>query len=126
MIGPLLDDGGAPGALQDLRSASSGSGDCELQLQNDGDVAYTEDGVVDSGDDWILPANTTIAAFYEVKVDVTAGSMSAGTTGSWLALSTTRSWSKGAGTGTVTFTISFREAASGAVVKTQTGLTLAA
>jgi hypothetical protein len=114
---------GSPGAIQTIPSLSSSTGDTELQLQNDGDLATTQDGVVDTSADWVLPATAAVAAQWEVKVDPTSGSMN-GTTGSWLSLGTTRSWSKTSGTGTCTYTISFRS--GGVVWKTQTGVTITA
>jgi hypothetical protein len=49
-----------------------------------GGVIYTNIG------DWVLPNGN--ASLYEVRATLTSGALSSGTTGSWLALSTTRTW----------------------------------
>lgn len=90
------------------------------QLNNDG--TYTIAGVSDAN--WVTPASAPIAALYQVKVDVTSGSFTAGdTTGSFLDLSTTRGWAK-TGAGTVEFTVTIREKASTTVRTVQAGHTL--
>lgn len=66
-----------------------------FQLQSDGDVARITvstggGGTVDVGD-WITPA-AAAGANYEVQATVNSGSLTSGTTGSWLALSSTRTW----------------------------------
>jgi hypothetical protein len=124
VLAAMVGSSGAIGVIQTIPTLSSGTGDTELQLQNDGDISVVQDGVTDSTTyDWVAPANTTVAALWEVKVDPTSGSMN-GTTGSWLSLGTTRSWSKTSGTGTCTYTISFRS--GGVVWKTQSGVTITA
>jgi hypothetical protein len=123
VLAAMVASSGATGVIQTIPNLSSSVGDTELQLQSDGDLVTTEDGVVDGSADWVLPANTTVAALWEVKVDPTSGSLN-GTTGTWLALSSTRSWSKTSGTGACTYTISFRS--GGVVWKTQSGVTITA
>lgn len=90
-----------------------------LTLNNDG----TYQVAVSTGN-WVTPATTVIAAYYQVKVDVTSGSFTSGdVTGSFLDSSVTRQWLKGA-VGTVVCTITFREKASGIVRSVQTGVTI--
>ena len=66
---------------------------------------------------------------FEVRATIVSGSVSSGTTGSWLALSSTRTWERtatgGAGASTVVLTIEIRRASTGTVVATCT-LTLTA
>ena len=67
----------------------------QFQLQSDGDVARITvttggGGTVDVGD-WITPISAA-GANYEVRATVNSGSLTSGTTGSWLALSSTRTW----------------------------------
>lgn len=69
----------------------------QFQLQSDGDVARITvttggGGTVDVGD-WITPISAA-GANYEVRATVNSGSLSSGTTGSWLALSSTRTWAR--------------------------------
>lgn len=79
---------------------------------------------------WVTPATSAIAALYEAQVTVTSGSFSAGTTGSYLDLSTSRTWSRSdpppPGVANVVFNVSIREKATGVVRNAQTGLTLEA
>lgn len=117
-VAATLGMGGAPGAFTATLSSVSGASPCDYTVKNNGKIQSL--GV--DLEDWITPANATVAAYYEVKVDATSGAFSSGTTGTWLDCSSDRSWIKSAGV--VTFTISFREKSSGLVRKTQTGLTL--
>lgn len=82
------------------------------------------DGTLYAGaEDWVTPATVGIAALYQVKVDPTSGSFSGGdVTGTWLDCSSTRQWD--IASGTVVFTVSFREKASGQVRSVQTGIGL--
>jgi hypothetical protein len=125
VLAAMVGSSGAIGVIQTIPDVGSVSGDASIQLQNDGDIAMLIDGVTDSTTyDWVAPANTTVAAMWEVKVDATSGSFTSGTTGTWLALSSSRTWTKGTGTGEVVYTISFRS--GGVVWKTQTNVSLSA
>lgn len=119
----LLGMSGAPGvingALPDSTSSVGGAG---FELQNDGDCVASN-GAGTSTVDWVSPSDTTTAAYYEVKVDATSGAFSSGTTGTWLALSSSRSWT--INTGSVTFDVSIREAAT-AIVRTTQSVTMSA
>lgn len=121
MFGRLHTDDFAPGAIQSLGAGAGGAGTSSFGLENDGDLTING---VDGGSDWVLPANATVAAFYQVKVDVTSGSFTSGdSTGSYLDLSSSRSWTR-TGTGTVNYNVTFREKATGIVRSTQNGLTM--
>lgn len=112
--------GGPPGIIQSLGAGAGGVGSSSFGLVNDGSLTINGSG---SGS-WVLPANSGVAAFYQAKVDVTSGSFTAGdTTGSYLDLSTSRSWTR-TGTGTVNYDVTFREKATGIVRSTQTGLVM--
>lgn len=70
---------------------------------------------------WVTP--TSAAAGYECRMTVTSGTFSVGTVGSWLALTSTRTWAKTqsiVGVGQVVGTIEIRDAATLAVVATAT------
>lgn len=109
--------GRAPGAINTTLPNGGGVGSAGWSLLNDGTYSIT--GV--SNGNWVTPATAASAAYYEVKVDVTSGSFATGTTGSYLSLGTTRSWTA---TGSVQFTVTIREILTGIVRSTQTGLTL--
>lgn len=114
--------GGAPGVINpSLPTSISGDPGAALQLVNDG--TYTATGL--SSGNWVTPATSAVAAFYQVKVDVTSGSVNVGSsaTDSWLDLSTTRAWGVDEG-GLVEITISIREKATGIVRSVQTGITI--
>lgn len=117
VLGVLLGVGGAPGAINGaLPDSTSSVGGAGFELQNDGDCVASV-GAGTGTVDWVTPSDTTTAAFYEVKVDATSGAFSSGTTGTWLALSSSRSWT--IATGSVTFDVLIREAATGLVRTTQ-------
>ncbi len=112
---------GAPGVINGSlpNGGVSDPADATWQLSNDG--SYSISGA--SAGNWVDPASSTVAAYYQVKVDATSGAFSSGGTGSWLDLSTSRAWTK-TSVGSVTFTVTIREKASGTVRSTQTGVTL--
>lgn len=115
--------GGAPGVINGALPNGSNAGSSDWTLVNDGTYS-TGDGAGGAlTGNWVTPATAVVAAYYQVKVDVTAGAFSAGTTGSYLDLSSTRGWAKTVA-GTVTFTVTIREKATGLVRSTQAGKTL--
>lgn len=84
-------------ALQGFRLTLQDSSETVLD-PTDAQVTYTRAGVVDFasfGDhDWITPKHATVGDAFEIKVDPTSGSFSSGTTGTWLALSTDRTYTR--------------------------------
>lgn len=114
---------GAPGVISSSLPNGSNAGSSDWTLANDGS-GDTGDGAGGATlFNWVLPPSTVTATFYQVKVDVTAGSFTLGTVGSFLDLSTTRGWTKTV-PGTVTFTVTIREKATGIVRTVQAGKTL--
>lgn len=89
-------------------------------LVNNGNINQSTDAGTSDIGDWILP-KTNFSA-YEAKVTMISGSLTSGTSGSWLSLGTTRDWEFGAvGPGaSVSFTLEIRGAASTAVVASAT------
>ena len=71
---------------------NSGSAEASYSLTNAGDVfgTTTLNGAVDIGD-WISPKSAAPGS-YEARADVVFGSVTGAATGSWLALTTTRTW----------------------------------
>lgn len=108
---------GAPGLLNQSSWADAADpGGASLNVNNDG----TFDGSGSPGGDWVTPALASVAAFYQIKVDATSGSFSSGTTGTWLDLSSTQSWSRNAGD-SVGFALQIREKLSTLVRLSITG-----
>ena len=75
-----------------VSSVGSGSQTATYTLESDGDVvtATTPGGSIDAGD-WIDP-KASAPSDYEVQATLNAGTLTSGTTGSWLALSSNRTW----------------------------------
>jgi hypothetical protein len=72
-------------------------------------------------ENWVTP--TSQAANYEALVTILTGSLTGGTTGSWVALSSNRSWyvnQTGNGQKTCTFTVQIRRVGTGTVLDTAT------
>ena len=96
----------------------------KYELQADGDIFRSAAGVgadVDIGD-WIEPREAA-GGNYECKVTVNSGSLSTGTSGSWLALSSTRTWTRARGslgTDNVNFTVEIRQVGSSTTLKSAT------
>lgn len=63
-------------------------------LENDGDVSRTVNGAVTDLGDWMSPKNSGLASLFECRATLNSGSLTGGTTGSWLGLGTTRSWTR--------------------------------
>ena len=125
VLGLLVAGAGAPGIINGaLPAGGAFASTATWRLNNDG--TYTISGQSDAN--WVTPAASVIAAQYQVKVDVTLASFSTGTTGTWLDLSSTQTWTidSAGDPESVTFDVSFREKATGIVRSTQTGLTLTA
>ena len=74
-------------------SSGAASQTATYTLESDGDIVATTTpvGAVDVGD-WIDP-KAAAPGTYEVLATIVSGSLSSGTTGSWLALTSNRSWS---------------------------------
>jgi hypothetical protein len=69
-------------------SGGAGTITCSYSIESDGDIVGDPAG--DLGD-WIIP-RALAGANYEVRATLNSGSLFAGTTGSWLGLGTTRTW----------------------------------
>jgi hypothetical protein len=88
-------------------------------LRSDGFVAHKG---ISTGALWVTPGGG--APNYECQATVTSGSLSSGTAGSWLPLTSTQTWSRVSGainnTFTVIFTLDIRRASDHVVVATAT------
>lgn len=78
-----------------VSSVGSGSQTATYTLESDGDVvtATTPLGSSDIGD-WIDP-KANAPSDYEVRATLNSGTLTSGTTGSWLALTSNRTWTLG-------------------------------
>lgn len=102
--------GGARDALVGYRLTSTG-------------LAQTQSGTGSFGtvETWCTP--TGEAVNYEALVTVTSGTLTSGTSGSWIALSTTRTWTRDASIGLnelCVFTVEIRRTGTGTVLDTAT------
>lgn len=94
-----------------------------LQLTNTGvlNTITTDGGTIAISGEWLVGSNS--GASFEAFVTVTAGTLTSGTTGSWVSLGTTQNWTKtqsATGASTVTFTIQIRETSTQIVRGTAT------
>lgn len=93
-----------------------------IQLENDGDTVEIRQAGNTLIGYWVVPRSAAGAA-YEARVTVNVGTLSTGTSGSWLALDTTRSWTVAQtviGTKTANITLEIRKASTGVVLATAT------
>jgi hypothetical protein len=99
--------------------ANGASQTATYTIKSDGTITTSDGGSAT----W--NSSTTVGSSYEVKATLTSGSLTTGTTGSWLALSSNRSWSKTdttAGNGGVAaaFTLQIRAAGTTTVLDSAT------
>lgn len=90
-------------------TVSPNPAEASYELTSAGEVLVNGSGI--AVETWIEPTSAASGS-YEVKATVTAGALSSGTTGSWLALSSNRSWSVGPvtlGNANATLTIEIRK-----------------
>lgn len=111
-------------SISNLTVSASGSPTqtATYTLESDGDVitTTTDFGSFDQGD-WITP-KAAAPSDYQVRATVTSGDLSSGTAGSWLALTSNRSWSRSRateGSDTCVLTIEIRKG-TGSVLATAT------
>lgn len=108
----------------DLTSVSIGSPATAIfELQADGDIITQTNigGTIDRGE-WVKPKQTT-GSLFEVRLTVNSGSVSIGTTGSWLSLSSSHGWTQSrsaVGVQTANVTLEIRKASSGTVLASKT------
>ena len=79
-------------------------------LESDGDIMAATTGAATDVGDWITPKASAPGA-YEVRATLNSGTLATGTTGSWLALTSTRTWTT-AVSGTANLTIEIRDGAT--------------
>lgn len=105
-----------------LVDRSDSGSPAEFQLGSDGVLSKREGSSMTVIGPWVSPGSA--ASLYEVRSTVTSGSFTSDpSAGSWISLSSTRLWSRGASVGgsqTVIATIEIRIASSGTVVSTTT------
>lgn len=86
------------------------------RLESDGDIGHGQGGVFGDAGDWIIP-KAAAGGQWECRATVTSGTLTSGTTGTWEALSSTRTWTRErtsdvVGTDEVIFTLEIRHAVS--------------
>lgn len=86
------------------------------RLGTNGNLYLTDDAgtnILQLGAEWLRPLDDFAADTYECFATVTAGTLTTGTAGSWIALSSNRDWTKtrtsdAVGVDTVVFTLEIR------------------
>jgi hypothetical protein len=113
----LLGGGGAPGVFPEAIPGGFNGFSCDFSLFDDGtfDMAGTTGN-------WVLPAINDVANFYEAKVDVTVGTLSTGTIGTWLDMGSSHIWTEDVVNSVIT--VSFREKTTQIVRSVQTGIAM--
>lgn len=105
--------------VQDATGGGS-SANTEYRVAADGKVySRTGSGSYTEIETWCTP--TGEASNYEVLVTVTTGSLSSGTAGSWLALTSDRAWTRTAASGSnqlCIFTVALRRVGTGTTLDT--------
>lgn len=98
-----------------------GTAICGIRLAADGtatNVRNAQGNQAISGE-WARPIDAGNGALYEARVTVTSGTLTNGTTGSWLALSSQRDWDvqrSTVGSKACTFTLEIRRVSDSVVV----------
>lgn len=110
-----------------VTSSAAGAQTATLTLLNTGVLreTTTSGGNVDFASEWLNPNGTAEVTLYEALATVTVGTLTSGTTGSWVSLASNQSWSlqditAGDGPETATFTLDIRYAPTGQVMGTGT------
>lgn len=108
---------------QGLVASSAGTATAAYRLGSDGFVYQVINGGAPSQlEQWCTPA--AAAGNYEARVTVTVGSLTSGTTGTWLALTSTRDWARQettpGNTSNCTFTVEIRPAGGGSTLDSAT------
>lgn len=84
--------GGPRVKITDQTITDVSSTDAQYVLQSDGTVhGITSGGGDITLEDWVTPADVAPSS-YECRATLNSGTLDAGTTGSWLALTTNRGW----------------------------------
>lgn len=123
----------APSISLTRLTVSPANATCSFRIDADGYIYRTFQGGTNlKNPQWCDPTGS--AGLYEARVTRTggsAGSFTSGTDATWLALTTSRTWSltestDGVATSDIVFTIEIREASTGTVVSTTAGNSLTA
>jgi len=107
---------------------TSGSVTASFTLNSNGTCSATAAPITDEANypaNWATSTTTGIGSSYWARVTVTSGSLTSGTTGSWVQLSSNTTWSKnttGTGGATVLFTLEIASDSGGSnILVTKTG-----
>ena len=95
---------------------SPGTAEAAYILNSNGNAQLLQDGnTTNVSGEWLVFGTNSA---FEVRATLNSGSLSSGTTGTWLSLGTTRTWTvqETAGTKTANLTIEIRRASDGTVL----------
>lgn len=113
--------------LTDSDTQVGGAAACGFTIKRDGTTTRL---IAGAHTDWANPKNGTVGDAFWVRVTPTSGTMSSGTTSSWLQLNSDRLWTVSravVGTKTCVCTIQIATDAAGSnIVATRAGVTLSA
>jgi hypothetical protein len=100
---------------------ASGTAVSTYTLSSTGDINQTKNTTTTDIGDWITPKSA--ASNYECFATLSSGSLSSGTTGSWLALTSSRSWTRNQstnGTSTAVIVVQIRKIGTTTVLDSAT------
>lgn len=100
---------------------ASGTAIARYTLQSSGDIQRTNNTTNTDIGDWVTPKSA--ASNYECRATLVSGTLTSGTTGTWLALTSNRSWSceqSLTGTEAATVSIELRKVGTATVLDTAT------
>lgn len=137
MIGATVGGGGGSGVFLTRfdaicgRVSGVGSATVTITANTDGTLVVTGNGNVPTAEGnvtpdpgYYSPTTAAIGNNYQIRITPTAGSFSTGTVNSWLALSSTRTWTVSANNALpakqTTFTVEVRDTTAGTVLATTT------
>ena len=93
-----------------------GTASATLNFNTNGTITLTATGTPTGSlpSDWYLPTTTSIGNSYWVRAQLNSGPAVTGTVGSWLALTSARSWTQSASGGNTNTSVLFMEISSSA------------
>lgn len=72
-------------------TAAPGTATAQFEMKNNADMVKYENGISTNLGVWVIPPSASAGSF-EVKATPTSGTVTGGTTGSWISLSSGASW----------------------------------
>jgi hypothetical protein len=86
--------GGTINAFKVTGTATSG-----VRFNDNGTVEQNKNGTYSVLENWAAPSQSGLGSSYEVRATLQSGTLTSGTTGTWLAISTNPEWTVSTGSG---------------------------